>query len=96
MLSNYVSETKTLLRQQISKEHDVEEKLLDLYTLLVLTLGEECTLENVHDAWAVYTSNERPEHSSLIPFQDLKEEIQEYDRPFQEAIISTAELLKLS
>ncbi len=63
-----------------------EERLLDLYTLLVLVKGEEVTLEDVHDAWAVWRSRTRRDHPSIVPFDDLTKEIQDYDAPYAEAI----------
>ncbi len=65
-------------------------ELIDLYALLVLTRGKETTLEDVHDAWAIWKNRIKPNHKSLIPFDELKFEIQERDRKFMVAIHTVA------
>lgn len=68
--------------------------LLDLYTLLVLVKGEETTLKDVHDAWAVWRNRTDPTHRSIVPFQDLPLATQELDRTYVEAIRLTAHQLR--
>lgn len=66
---------------------DEDDPLVRLYALLVLANGTETTLEDVHDAWALWEDGEgEPDHESLIPFDELDEETQELDRPYMEAI----------
>ena len=65
-------------------------ELLRFYALLVLTTGIDTTLENVHDAWSAWQTATRPEHRSLIPFNELTLEVRELDRPYMEAIVSVA------
>lgn len=60
--------------------------LIDLYALLALTKGEEVTLENVHDAWGLWTRHTRPDHPSLVPFSELEPEVQELDELYVQAI----------
>lgn len=83
---NYVQKVKGKLAEKI----DVEPELLDLYVLLVLVKGAKTTLEDVHDAWSVWRCSTKPEHPSLIPFEDLSQEIQELDREYADAIVATA------
>lgn len=64
--------------------------LIHLYTLLALTKGEATTLADVHDAWALWRMQTRPDHPSLVPFGELTPETQEYDRPYMEAIHQVA------
>lgn len=64
--------------------------LMDLYLLLVFTKGEETTLEDVHDAWAIQESRVQPDHRSLIPFEELTAEVQNLDAEFMDAIVKTA------
>lgn len=68
--------------------------LLDLYTLLVLVTGEETTLKNVHDAWAVWSNRTDPTHRSIVPLEDLPPATQELDRTYVEAIRLTAHQLR--
>ena len=60
--------------------------LLRLYALLVLTTGEDTTLENVHDAWAAWRAPTHPDNPSLVPFADLTPEVRERDRKYVDAI----------
>ncbi len=87
---NYIQKAKKLLATKI----DVENDLLDLYTLLLFTKGVNCQLIDVHDAWSVWRNNTKPEHVSIIPFEELTFEIQEMDREYTEAIQETAKILK--
>lgn len=68
-------------------------ELTDLYALLVLVKGENTTLEDVHDAWAVWKNRIVPGHKSLIRFDGLTEEVQELDRPYKNAIVEAAAAL---
>jgi hypothetical protein len=87
---NYAEQARQALIQELGETNACESELLDLYVLLVLTRGEETTLEDVHDSWAVWRSNTNPDHKSLIPFDGLTTEVQEYDLPYRDAIIRAA------
>jgi hypothetical protein len=84
---NYIQTARGLL----SKKIDVEDDLLDLYTLLVFVAGANTDLAHVHDAWAIWRSRTDPTHKSLIPFSELSKETQELDRKYVEAIQETAQ-----
>jgi hypothetical protein len=66
------------------------EDLLRLYALLALTVGEDVTLENVHDAWSAWRAVSKPDHPSLVPFAELSPEVQALDAPYAEAIRQVA------
>ncbi len=85
---SYVTEARAALLANYPGEAD--ERLIDLYTLLVLVKGESVTLEDVHDAWAVWTEPTRPDHRSLVPFDQLSTEVQELDEPYRAAIAAAA------
>lgn len=87
---NYIQEVRDLLKTKI----DVESDLLDLYTLLVLVRGQNCSLEDVHDAWSVWRNNTNSEHPSLIPFHELPPSVKELDRGYTNAIRETAAIFK--
>jgi len=70
-----------------------EQTLLDLYTLLVLVKGTECSAEDVHDAWAVAHQRVRPDHWSLVPFDQLKKSTAAFDILSRDAIRSAARQL---
>lgn len=69
-----------------SKLSECDRELIRLYALLACVRGENTTLEDVHDAWALWRIQSRPDHPSAIPFDQLSVEVQEYDRPYAEAI----------
>lgn len=83
---NYIDEVK----RRLSKEIKVNNNLLDLYCLLVLTKGQNTTLKDVHDAWAFDKNRTFPEHRSLVPFNELSYEVQMKDLPFLNAIKKVA------
>ena len=90
------------IADKIATEANIKNRsLLQLYTLLVLTKGENITLEDVHDAWAT-SMNFRPvtpncyghEHKSIIPFDQLSEETQNKDVKFVKKLQKIAKDLK--
>lgn len=64
----------------------LDHRLTELYALLALAKGTDTTLEDVHDAWCLWRSATRPDHSALVPFDQLRPEVQELDREYAEAI----------
>lgn len=84
---SYVTEVLDLLDEELP---GLSGDLADFYALLVLTTGEDTTNEHVHDAWSMYTSIKRPDHRSLIPFEELTEEVQELDSKYRDGIIRAA------
>lgn len=91
----YVEEVKA----ELSKHLKVGKGLLDYYSLLVLLLGEDTTLADVHDAWSVniertWDKETLGAHRSVIPFDQLTPEIQAKDQKFVDAIHETTRALK--
>ncbi|HEY8590199.1 MAG TPA: hypothetical protein VIL55_11670 [Naasia sp.] len=84
---NYVQQAITRLTDALP---DLDPALAQLYALLVLTRGVNTTLEDVHDAWALWRNTTNPAHRSLIPFAGLSHEVQELDRPYMDAIHQVA------
>ena len=94
---NYIDEVQT----ELAKHLRVGKGLMDYYTLLVLILGEETTLADAHDAWAVNINRtwrqQNPtlgDHRSVIPFDQLTKEVQDKDQNYLDAIHKTARILK--
>lgn len=83
---NYVQEITTRLDAIVK----LPSELNNLYALLVLVKGLATTLEDVHDAWAIWQNVSKPDHKSLIVFNDLSLEVQELDRKYMEAIHAVA------
>lgn len=69
------------------------ERLLELFGFLALTIGRGTTREDVHDAWAVWMNDIRPDHRSLVPFDELTPEVQAKDQPYVDAIHRAARAL---
>lgn len=88
-MTNYVQKIKDALKEFHPR---MDSELLDVYALLVLVKGEDVTLKDVHDAWSVWKNNIRPDHHSLIEFDELTREIQELDRKYAESIALVARI----
>jgi hypothetical protein len=68
----------------------LDPELAQLYALLALTRGTRTTLRDVHDAWAIWRTTTRPDHPSIVPFDQLTPQVQELDRKYMTAIHQTA------
>lgn len=84
---NYVAKVKNRLTELLT---DCDSDLLDLYTLLAFVSCQSTDLEDVHNAWAVWRNNTKPDHQSLIPFEYLTSEIQALDQSYRDAICRVA------
>jgi hypothetical protein len=73
---------------------DLDSELVQLYALLALVKGEATSLADVHDAWALWRHRTRPEHPSIVPFEQLSAEVQELDRPYADGIRRVAKALR--
>lgn len=82
-MGNYVQTVIDELKDSLG---GLPDELLDLYGLLVFVKGDKVTLEDVHDAWAIWKNRIRPDHHSLVPFDELSERVQELDRKYADAI----------
>lgn len=88
-MTTYIQDARAALLAALGETEQKwanEQPLLDLYTLLVLTRGEQCTCEDIHEAWAVARQRTRPEHPDLVPFSELSDEVRAYDVPFRDAV----------
>ena len=92
METNYIREIKHKL-DNILKMKDCD-GLLELYTLLVFTVGENCTNKHIHDAWSIWQDITEPHHKSLIPYEELSEDVQDLDSEYRDAVIKVAKLIK--
>lgn len=82
-VQNYAASMITRIERELP---GLDPTLANLYALLALTKGEETSLEDVHDAWAIWTATTRGTHRSLIPFAELSPEVQELDRKYVDGI----------
>ena len=70
-----------------------QRRLLRLYAVLALTRGWSTTREDVHNAWAAWRLETRPEHPAIVPFALLDGPTQELDEPYRKAIADVARSL---
>ena len=90
----YVDRARSILVEELTaRQAACEGPLVELYLLLVFVRQDATSLEDVHDAWSVWTSVRRPGHRSLVPFAELSREVQDLDEPYRAAIVATAERL---
>ena len=87
---NYIEKVKNLLEAELKMKGTDYEDLLDVYGLLVLTVGKNCTNKNIHDAWSIWQNKTQPEHRSLKPFMKLTKKVQDLDEPYRQAVIKVA------
>lgn len=83
---SYVAQTIEKLRAGLGPADGTDEALLRLYALLVHTTGVDTELKHVHDAWALWRSQTKPDHADLVRFEQLSDEVVEYDRPYMALI----------
>lgn len=80
---------RALVDPAILPKRDVE-RLFRIYAVLVLAKGAEVTARDVHDAWAAWECDRKPESPSIVPFDQLTPRVQAMDEPFVDAIRQVA------
>jgi hypothetical protein len=85
----YIRDLANQIRSKFSKSEIPDkglDELFDAYAVLALSKGKEVTNEDVHDAWSAWATKFDPDNKSLVPFNELPSEIQNYDTKFTKAI----------
>ena|SRR5215472_6071497 len=86
---NYIDELAVAIRAKIDPailpRTDVE-RLFRIYAALALAKGEDVTAEDIHNAWAAWECDRKPNSPSIVPFDQLRPEVQRTDEPFVEAV----------
>jgi hypothetical protein len=89
----YVDELAQAIRRVISPlllpDGDTT-MLFRIYAVLAMAKGDRVVLEDVHDAWSAWMSEQDPEHQSLRPLRELPAETQRADQPYLDAIRAVA------
>lgn len=88
-MTNYMEEMARLLRSEFKKEElYVSENLLPFYVLLAFVCSSMVMNEDVHDAWSAWKHfiEKDIHHDSLKTFDQLPDQVKEYDIPFTNAI----------
>ena len=78
------------ITDKVAERTNIKNKyLVRLYALLVLVKGENITLNDVHDAWAMDMNFKHQtdwcyghEHLSIVPFEELSAETQNKDQKY--------------
>lgn len=73
----------------VPRRGDVD-ALFRIYALLARSKGATVTAADVHDAWAVWALQAKPDHPAVVPFEELTAETQAKDEPFARAIRDVA------
>jgi hypothetical protein len=84
----YLDELARLIghRCDMNANDPVAMKLLRLYALLGAAKGLFVESVDVHDAWAIWRVETKPDHPSLVPFNELSSDVQALDDRYREAI----------
>lgn len=89
----YVDELADAIRREVNPKAlptGNTTSLFRLYALLALVKGPEITTEDVHNAWAVWMSDQDPTHESIRPYHQLTPHVQREDQAFADAIRKVA------
>lgn len=70
------------------------DELFNSYAVLALAKGEEVTDEDVHNAWSAWASKYSPDSKSLVPFDELSDDVKSEDTRFTTAIRTVAKTIK--
>lgn len=84
---NYI---ETFLAELGDQLPDCDAQLLRYYALLGIVKGTGVTLQDIHDAWAVW-ANDSP--ALTILFRGRMTEVQEWDVPYRDAVTAVARKL---
>lgn len=69
--------------------------LFRIYAVLALSRGGSTNACDVHNAWSAWRAATMPDHRSLVPFDDLSQEVQDLDIPYVSAIRTVATRLTI-
>lgn len=67
--------------------------LFRLYAVLLRAKGANVTQSDVHDAWSAWMAKRDGEHTSLVAYENLPEDVREEDRVFATAVRKAADQL---
>lgn len=87
---NYIDELAEAIRARVDPGYRLPEtdtqRLFRMYAVLALVKGTGVTAKDVHDAWAAWECDRKPQAPSIAPFVQLTAETQRLDDPFVAAI----------
>jgi hypothetical protein len=65
--------------------------LFRTYALLVRAKGSSVSGSDVHDAWVAWALSAKPNHSAILPFDELDDATQAKDQPYVDALRRVAD-----
>jgi hypothetical protein len=90
----YLDDLAAKIREHIPDERmpdgDANE-LLRIYAVLLRAKGADVTRSDIHDAWSAWMAKRDGEHASLVPYENLPEDVREEDRVFATAVRRAAD-----
>ena len=98
-MTTYIDRVYTLVQEATGLK---SKETIKMYSLLVLTKGENITLSDIHDGWSMvmnFKETNPPycyghEHKSLVPFDQLSPETQARDEKYLKALKQVARQLQ--
>lgn len=89
---NYIDEiARAIYARTADDEPDESDmRLYRIYAVLASAVGEGVTEAMVHDAWSAWMADDKPEHRSLVPFEELTPDVRDLDLPYRLAIAVVA------
>lgn len=94
MDKNYLREVANQIRGHFSDDELPTrglDDLFDLYAVLALLKGETVTNADVHDAWCAWATKYDASNKSLVPYDELPNDVKSEDSKFRLAIQKTAQ-----
>lgn len=85
----YLESLAESIRSEVLRSADIpddSEELFLIYALLCRSKGRTTTLEDVHDAWAIWMAARNPLHPALVEFAQLSHNQQQEDVPYLNGI----------
>ncbi len=92
---NYVEAIENLLDKELKMKGTKYDDLLSLYSLLVMTVGKNCTQKNIHDAWSLWQNKQYKDHKSLLPFDELTKEVQDLDETYRMSVVNVSKFISV-
>ena len=92
----YLDDIASAIKAQIPESALPDEDTSDLFRLYAVLLkakGTSVSQSDVHDAWSAWMYEKDPDHKSLVPYDELSDEVKQEDLAFTQAICRAAGLL---
>lgn len=89
-MTTYVAAMRAAVEAELS---DYPAELIDLYTLQARK--RSIGAFDLHDAWLVWASRDRPDHPLLVEYDQLTAEVAALDQSYVDAILRAVRAVRL-